>query len=49
MDVNEVMETGDVILAEEKARASCQVVRVHSQHLKENDWTCFTAILEYNI
>lgn len=48
-DINEVMENGNVILAKEKARASCHLVRAHSQDSKENDWTCFIAVLEFNM
>lgn len=29
-DINEVMENGDAVLAKEKARASCHLVRTHS-------------------
>lgn len=40
-DINEVMENGNVILAKEKARASCHLVRAHfrphSRDSEEND------------
>lgn len=34
-DINEVMENGDAVLAKEKARASCHLVRMHSWNQKK--------------
>lgn len=48
-DINEVMENRNIILAKEKARASCHLVRAYSQGPKENDSTRTTAVLEQNI
>ena len=52
-DINEVMENGNVILAKEKARASCHLVRAHfrphSWDSEENDWICFIAVLEFTM
>lgn len=40
------MENGDVVLDKKQDRASCHLVRTHSEDPKENDWTCFVTALK---